>query len=203
MAEAQENPNEANTDLVTVRDGDKLKHVTRAEYDKNPENFKKVREQDGAVVISTHPGGQKNPSGTYSMPTPTDIRYPDKNATEFENNHGAFLGKSAAGLRKQMGIPDIPGGVRPLSIAEVKPVEGKEGEYAVYYGDQPVITGLTADDQKAFEDLPEGDDVRKAEFIAKAQTAMDKAPAAEPIDADKPASKKRRSRGEPERVAIE
>lgn len=55
----------------------------------------------------------RNPSGTYSEPTPTDIRYPDKLATEFENNVGAFVDRSAAGLRAEMGLPDAPGGIKP------------------------------------------------------------------------------------------
>jgi hypothetical protein len=55
----------------------------------------------------------KNPSGTFSTPTPTDIRFPDKQATEFENNQGAFIGKSAADLREDMGLPDAPGGIKP------------------------------------------------------------------------------------------
>lgn len=55
----------------------------------------------------------KNPSGTYSEPTPTDTRYPNKNATEFENNHGAFIGKSAAQIRESAGMEDKPGGIHP------------------------------------------------------------------------------------------
>jgi hypothetical protein len=58
----------------------------------------------------------KNPSGTYSTPTPTDIRFPDKQATEFENNMGAFVGKSAADLRAERGLPDAPGGIKPVEI---------------------------------------------------------------------------------------
>lgn len=65
----------------------------------------------------------RNPSGTYSEPTPTDIRYPDKDATEFENNHGAFLGKSAAGLRDELGMDDKPGGLRPEVHAAVQGAE--------------------------------------------------------------------------------
>ena len=58
-------------------------------------------------------GAGRNTSGTYGEPTPTDIRYPDKSKTEFENNAGAFLGRSAAGLRKEEGIEDAPGGLDP------------------------------------------------------------------------------------------
>ncbi|HEX2554233.1 MAG TPA: hypothetical protein VHL98_11055 [Microvirga sp.] len=55
----------------------------------------------------------KNPSGTYSEPTPTDVRYPDKQATEFENNLGAFVDKSAAQMREARGMEDRPGGIKP------------------------------------------------------------------------------------------
>ena len=54
-----------------------------------------------------------NTSGTFSEPTPSDIRYPDKDATEFENNHGAFVNKSAAGMRETMGLEHKPGGLYP------------------------------------------------------------------------------------------
>ncbi|MEO6532852.1 MAG: hypothetical protein ABIO06_04670 [Pseudolysinimonas sp.] len=55
----------------------------------------------------------RNPSGTFSEPTPTDIRYTNKDATEFENNHGAFVNKSAADLRAELGLEDKPGGLIP------------------------------------------------------------------------------------------
>jgi hypothetical protein len=64
---------------------------------------------EGGGLVAT----DKNPSGTYSEPTPTDIRYPDKDATEFENNHGAFIGKSAGQMRESVGMEDKPGGLRP------------------------------------------------------------------------------------------
>ncbi|SHG79579.1 hypothetical protein SAMN02745157_4854 [Kaistia soli DSM 19436] len=57
-------------------------------------------------------GADRNPSGTFSEPTPTDIRFPDKDATEFEHNHGAFVGKSAAEIREAAGLPDKPGGIK-------------------------------------------------------------------------------------------
>ncbi|WP_424139375.1 hypothetical protein [Roseomonas chloroacetimidivorans] len=53
----------------------------------------------------------RNPTGTYSEPTPTDVRFPNKDATEFENNHGAFIGRNAAQLREEAKLPDAPGGL--------------------------------------------------------------------------------------------
>lgn len=64
-------------------------------------------------------GDGRNPSGTYSEPTPTDIRFPDKDRTEFENNHGAFVGKSAAEMRQSAGLPDAPGGLSPVANVEI------------------------------------------------------------------------------------
>ena len=64
-------------------------------------------------------GDGRNPSGTFSEPTPTDIRYPDKDLTEFENNHGAFVGKSAAQMRDAAGLPDAPGGLAPTLDVEI------------------------------------------------------------------------------------
>jgi len=55
----------------------------------------------------------RNPSGTFSEPTPTDVRYPNKLETEFENNMGAHVGKSAAQLRETLGLPDQAGGLKP------------------------------------------------------------------------------------------
>lgn len=55
----------------------------------------------------------RNPSGTFSEPTPSDIRYPDKDLTEFENNHGAFVATSAPDLRAANGLADAPGGLAP------------------------------------------------------------------------------------------
>lgn len=62
----------------------------------------------GAGVVS-----DRNPDGTYSEPTPTDIRYPNKDNTEFANNHGAFVGRSAAEIREAEGMEDKPGGLDP------------------------------------------------------------------------------------------
>ena len=55
----------------------------------------------------------RNTSGTFDTPTPTDIRFANMDQTEFENNHGAFVGRSAAELRAAAGMPDRPGGIDP------------------------------------------------------------------------------------------
>jgi hypothetical protein len=70
----------------------------------------------------------RNPSGTFSTPTPTDIRFPDKDKTEFENNHGAFVGKSAAQIREAERLPDAPGGLAPDPALAEQVEEQKEAE---------------------------------------------------------------------------
>lgn len=55
----------------------------------------------------------RNADGTFSEPTPTDIRYPNKDMTEFANNHGAHVNRSAAEMREEMNLPDAPGGLAP------------------------------------------------------------------------------------------
>jgi hypothetical protein len=79
--------------------------------------------KDGKLLPNDQPenpnqsvgGNTKNPSGTFSTPTPTDIRYSDKFKTEFENNMGAFIGKSAAQIRDALNLPDAPGGLHPVA----------------------------------------------------------------------------------------
>jgi hypothetical protein len=56
----------------------------------------------------------RNASGTYSEPTPTNIQFPNKATTEFENNFGMHIGKAAPQMRETAGLPDMPGGVRPM-----------------------------------------------------------------------------------------
>lgn len=85
----------------------------------------------------------RNPSGTFSEPTPTDIRYPDKDATEFENNHGAFVGKSAAGLREEIGMPDAPGGIKP----ERSVGKGPKGLWFVMSNGERVSEGFKTEDE--------------------------------------------------------
>jgi hypothetical protein len=74
---------------------------------------RKVEANRGQVSGAVVEDYSKNPSGTFSEPTPTDVRYPNKNETEFENNHGAFVSKSAAEIREEKGLPDKAGGLNP------------------------------------------------------------------------------------------
>jgi hypothetical protein len=74
----------------------------------------------------------KNPDGTYSEPTPSDIRYPNKDATEFANNHGAFVRKSAAQMREDQGLPDAPGGLHPIEIPADYASQSVEDQRALY-----------------------------------------------------------------------
>lgn len=96
----------------------------------------------------------KNPSGTFSEPTPTDIRYPNKDETEFENNHGAFVRKSAADLRQEQGLDDKPGGLNPAkkeaedakaSDAAVDPLAGQSVQ-------KPDFDAMSVSDLKAYAD---------------------------------------------------
>jgi hypothetical protein len=82
----------------------------------------------GQVDGSGNIADGKNPSGTYSEPTPTDVRFPDKLATEFENNLGQSVNKSAAGLREEQGLPDAPGGIKPAEAAAIDPTISGQGK---------------------------------------------------------------------------
>lgn len=100
-------------DLETV----KIKHgkndymiINKDDYD--PKKHELYKGKAGSEPTENE-AQDRNPSGTFSEPTPTDVRYPDKDATEFENNHGAFVGKSAAEMREAEGLPDAPGGLQP------------------------------------------------------------------------------------------
>lgn len=64
-----------------------------------------------------------NASGTYDEPTPTNVKYGNKDATEFENNHGAFVGQSAAELRDALEMDDEPGGLHPEIHEQVEEAE--------------------------------------------------------------------------------
>jgi len=76
------------------------------------EEAKRIANANRGVTTGTTVNNDgRNPSGTFSEPTPTDIRFPNKDLTEFENNRGAFRRKSASDLRKEKGLPDVPGGV--------------------------------------------------------------------------------------------
>jgi len=67
----------------------------------------------GTLPRDTVQSLDRNPTGTFSEPTPTDVRYPNKDHTEFENNHGAFVQKNAAEMRKEKDLEDAPGGLKP------------------------------------------------------------------------------------------
>lgn len=95
-------------ETVAIKSGDSYAIINKSDFDeKKHELYDGPRPADIVTDLS------KNPSGTYSMPTPTDIRFPDKDKTEFENNHGAFVKKSAADIRKEEGMIDAPGGLAP------------------------------------------------------------------------------------------
>lgn len=117
--------------IINKSDFDPKKHKLHGENDDTnlteaDEAIRKQREAERTYEanrgISGGPslsGDGKNPSGTYSEPTPTDVRFPNKNETEFENNHGAFVGKAAAQMREEAGLPDAPGGLNPGSQVEI------------------------------------------------------------------------------------
>jgi hypothetical protein len=77
------------------------------------------RAQANRGVTRTNSGVDmfRNPTGTFSEPTPTDVRYPNKLTTEFENNLGAYVGRNAADMRRQYEMPDAPGGLAPQEDA--------------------------------------------------------------------------------------
>lgn len=92
--------------IINESDFDSKKHKLLGSPDDNVDREREAREAAAAAA-------QKNTSGTYSEPTPTDVRFPDKTQTEFENNLGAQLGKSAAEMREAAGLQDAPGGLKP------------------------------------------------------------------------------------------
>ena len=109
--------------------------MNKSDFEGQKEQYE-VYQDPGGVTMNNPAYGVdplgRNPSGTYSEPTPSDIRFPDKDATEFENNHGAFLARDAASMRKATGQPDAPGGVvtpdESLEIDNALPPEGQDGD---------------------------------------------------------------------------
>jgi len=87
--------------------GSDAKSDARRHFEHNDE-LRKLEANRGVAGGPAVNSDGRNPSGTFSEPTPTDIRYPNKDETEFENNHGAFVQKSAAQMREEKGLP--PGG---------------------------------------------------------------------------------------------
>lgn len=128
-------------DAEARRDKDEsdAEKLAREESEKDQAR-RKVEANRGQVEGSVVADGTKNPSGTFSEPTPTDIRYPNKQDTEFENNMGAFVNKSAAQIRAENGMEDKPGGLNPekkeaedAKVAEAKMAnklraDGESGE---------------------------------------------------------------------------
>jgi hypothetical protein len=141
---------------VKVKDGDSFKIINREDYrekehelyddeskaiignetEEEREARRKLEAEHRAQANRGIPGmpasvdGSRNPSGTFSEPTPTDIRYPNVNATEFENNHGAFVNKSADDLRREQGLEDKPGGVMPEVKERVEETEAAKAAAA-------------------------------------------------------------------------
>lgn len=106
---------------VAVEDGDSYRIINESDFDeKTMTKFTGTLPRDTVKDLTT-----RNADGTFSEPTPSDVRYPDKDKTEFANNHGAFVGKSAAQMREDQGLPDAPGGLSP-DPALVKPVKDAE-----------------------------------------------------------------------------
>lgn len=120
--------NEQGYQVINASDFDQGKHVayddeSRAavggQTDVQREASEKLAAERKAQANYGQAGGgaisdsAKNPSGTFSEPTPTNVQYSNMDATEFENNHGSQVGKSAAGLRAELGLPDVTGGLYP------------------------------------------------------------------------------------------
>jgi hypothetical protein len=120
----------ANTDtayaLINVSDFDSKCHTAYSQEDADAakawaDSHPAVEADEALRLYAANRGVTPSPSydfdrnsdGTFSEPTPTDVRYPDKDETEYANNHGAFMGKSAAQMRKALDLPDMPGGLRP------------------------------------------------------------------------------------------
>jgi hypothetical protein len=74
-----------------------------------------IEEDPGGVTMANMPIGVdpqgRNTSGTFSTPTPSDVRYGDVTTTEFEDNVGHMIPRDAAALRDELGQPQVPGGI--------------------------------------------------------------------------------------------
>lgn len=113
----------ADIETVAIKSGDSYAIINKSDYDD------KVHQRyEGTIPSDLDNDLTRNPSGTFSTPTPTDIRFPDKTKTEFENNAGAFIGKSAAGLREELNLPDAPGGLDPDPVLAAQVEDQKQAE---------------------------------------------------------------------------
>lgn len=116
----------ATIETVMVKRGDSYAIINKDDFDPKVDViYEGTRPADVVSDLS------KNPSGTFSQPTPTDIRFPNKDLTEFENNHGAFVKKSAAQIREAEGMIDAPGGLAPDPDLEERAKEAQKGPAAV------------------------------------------------------------------------
>jgi hypothetical protein len=94
---------------VTVKDGNGYKIINESDFDpKTMERYESPLPRDTVTTLQ-----KTNADGTFDEPTPTDIRFPNKDVTEFANNHGATVNKSAAQMREEKKLPDAPGGLAP------------------------------------------------------------------------------------------
>jgi len=127
--------------------------INRHEFDDDQKSKKPKYEEfeeddtdaDGDGIPDRLQAG-RNTSGTFDEPTPTDVRYTNKDATEFENNHGSHLGNSAAELREASGMPQKPGGLLPEVRKSVK-----NAEAALQAAAQPTRGVIK---RKAFLEMP-------------------------------------------------
>lgn len=107
---------------VAVEDGQSYRIINESDFDeKTMKRYGGPLPRDTVTDLTT-----RNSDGTFSEPTPTDIRYPNKDKTEFANNHGAFVGKSAAEMRSDEGKADAPGGLDPDPVLAKAVEAGKE-----------------------------------------------------------------------------
>jgi hypothetical protein len=106
--------------IINADDYHKDQESKNPRYELHPANEssdKAISDRSGTHLLAN---SGRNADGTFSEPTPTDIRYPDKNTTEYANNHGAFMGNSAAEHREAAGMEQRPGGLDPDKHEEVQ-----------------------------------------------------------------------------------
>jgi hypothetical protein len=93
-------------ETVAIKAGNSYAIINKKDFDEKTQQL-----YDGPLPRDVVTDLSKNPDGTFSQPTPTDIRFPDKNLTEFANNHRS--GMSAHEARVAAKLPDAPGGLQP------------------------------------------------------------------------------------------
>jgi hypothetical protein len=147
--EAKATPHDVPTVRVRTDDG-QYKIINRKDYNEKEHGaiIKGGEDQEQGLFAGA---SDRNPSGTYSEPTPTDIRYPDKDATEFENNHGAFVNKSAAQMREEKGMEDAPGGLYPAGAMRVEATG--TNRFRLMSGQREVMSSLTKVEADKFRSM--------------------------------------------------